>query len=413
VRGAGDLPALRVRFEEARVRAQRSGDADVEMRVWFSLGIVAYEAGEVAETLVHTGAGLARARELGVEWSFYGAELRHLEVVARYVAGDWDGSLAAAEVLARVPEMAAHVRADALLVLVGRGDPAARQTLAWAQGLASRWGSHVLLMLATVSAEIDLAVQAGDARTAVERARWADRRLAELWGEDRPATLRLAASALSGVADAAAVARSAGDAAAVADWVAEGEALAELARAAADAHDSAIGPMGIEARAWTARLEAELARVRGEAAPELWRTTVDHFGYGNVYEQARSRARLAEALLAGDDRAGAAAELHAAHEVAVRLRAAPLRSAVEALARRGRLDFPGLPRSVEVGAVLTPRETEVLALMAQGRTNRQIGAELFISEKTASVHVSNILAKLAAGGRTEAVAIAAARGLLG
>jgi DNA-binding NarL/FixJ family response regulator len=54
----------------------------------------------------------------------------------------------------------------------------------------------------------------------------------------------------------------------------------------------------------------------------------------------------------------------------------------------------------------------VLALMAQGRTNRQIGAELFISEKTASVHVSNILAKLGASGRTEAVAIAAARGLL-
>jgi filamentous hemagglutinin family protein len=50
--------------------------------------------------------------------------------------------------------------------------------------------------------------------------------------------------------------------------------------------------------------------------------------------------------------------------------------------------------------------------MAQGRTNRQIGAALYISEKTASVHVSNILGKLAAGGRTEAVAIAAQRGLL-
>ena len=62
--------------------------------------------------------------------------------------------------------------------------------------------------------------------------------------------------------------------------------------------------------------------------------------------------------------------------------------------------------------MLTPREAEVLALLAQGRTNRQIGAELYISEKTASVHVSNILAKLGAGGRTEAVAIAAQRGLL-
>ena len=54
--------------------------------------------------------------------------------------------------------------------------------------------------------------------------------------------------------------------------------------------------------------------------------------------------------------------------------------------------------------MLTPREAEVLALLAQGRTNRQIGAELYISEKTASVHVSNIMAKLGASGRTEAVA---------
>ena len=54
----------------------------------------------------------------------------------------------------------------------------------------------------------------------------------------------------------------------------------------------------------------------------------------------------------------------------------------------------------------------MLALLAQGRTNRQIGAELYISEKTASVHVSNILAKLGAGSRTEAVAVAAQRGLL-
>ena len=62
--------------------------------------------------------------------------------------------------------------------------------------------------------------------------------------------------------------------------------------------------------------------------------------------------------------------------------------------------------------MFTPREAEVLALLAQGRTNRQIGAALYISEKTASVHVSNILAKLGANGRTEAVAIAASRGLL-
>ena len=65
-----------------------------------------------------------------------------------------------------------------------------------------------------------------------------------------------------------------------------------------------------------------------------------------------------------------------------------------------------------MAAVLTPREAEVLGLLALGRTNRQVGTELYISEKTASVHVSNIIAKLGASGRTEAVAIAAQRGLL-
>ncbi|WP_041795894.1 helix-turn-helix transcriptional regulator [Modestobacter italicus] len=412
VQGAGDLPTVRARLHEARLRAERSGDADVETRVWFSLAIVAHEAGELEETLAQAGAGLDRARALGVEWSFYGAELRHLEVVARYATGDWDGSLAAADELARVPDMAAHVRADGLLVLVGRGDPAVRERLAWAQGLATRWDSHVLLMLATVSAEIELAAAAGDARTAADRARWADERLHALWGEDRPATVRLAASAVGAVADAAATARANGDREALAGWVAEGEALAELARAAARAHDAAVGELGVEAQAWCARLEAELGRLRGSASPEAWRQVVELFGYGHVYEQARSRFRLAEALLAADDRPGAAVELTAAHEVAVRLGAAPLRTAVEALARRGRLELPGLPRPAEVSAVLTPREVEVLALMAQGRTNRQIGAELFISEKTASVHVSNILAKFGASGRTEAVALAAARGLL-
>jgi DNA-binding NarL/FixJ family response regulator len=96
----------------------------------------------------------------------------------------------------------------------------------------------------------------------------------------------------------------------------------------------------------------------------------------------------------------------------VRLGARPLREAIEALARRGRIELEGTGRIVETSAVFTPREAEVLALLAQGRTNKQIGAELYISEKTASVHVSNILAKLEANGRTEAVAIAAQRGLL-
>jgi len=61
---------------------------------------------------------------------------------------------------------------------------------------------------------------------------------------------------------------------------------------------------------------------------------------------------------------------------------------------------------------LTPREREILGLVALGRSNRQIGTQLFISAKTASVHVSNILAKLGVAGRGEAVAVARERGLL-
>jgi DNA-binding CsgD family transcriptional regulator len=60
---------------------------------------------------------------------------------------------------------------------------------------------------------------------------------------------------------------------------------------------------------------------------------------------------------------------------------------------------------------LTRRETEVLALVAEGRTNRQIGQALFITPKTASIHVSRILAKLGVAGRGEAAAVAHRLGL--
>jgi DNA-binding CsgD family transcriptional regulator len=408
--GGGD--DLTGRLEEALVRARRSGDTDVELRVLFNLATVPYEAGDVGAALRRVDTALARAAELGVEWSFYGAELRHLGVAARYVSGDWDGSLELAEGLARVPQMAAHVRAAGLLVLVGRGDPTAAERVVWARGLAAHLDAHVLLLLATAGAQIDLAAWAGDAGTAVARAREAVRQVRTYWDVDRLAVLRLVATALAPVGDAAAAARLQGDEAAVRRWVEAGEELAAAARSAVADRLRHVGPFGVEAAAWQARVEAEAARLAGRAEPALWRSAVAAFGYGHVYEQARSRWRLAEALLAADDRVGAGAELRAAAEVATRLGAAPLRSAVTALARRGRLELPGAGRVPDAAAVFTPREAEVLRLLAQGRTNRQIGAELYMSEKTASVHVSRILAKLGAGGRTEAVALAAARGLL-
>ncbi len=414
-RDEADYAAVQGRLAEALTRARRSGDLDVEMRVLFNQAIVAYEAGDVADTLRRSTAAVERACAVGVEWSFYAAELRHLQVVAGYMTGDWDLSLAAADQLARVPEMAAHVRAAGLLVQVGRGDPATEARIAWARTLSGRLGTQVMLMISLAAAEIDLAGWSGDAETAVRRAEEAVLRLAELWKVDRMAAVRLIAMALGAAADAAAAARLVRDTAAADRWVADGERLGALAADAVDAYTAAGFLVGPEGRAWQLRLDAEQARLTGKPGVEAWQAVVDAFaGLGHVYEEARSRWRLAEALLGADDREAAGAELRAAHEVAVRLGAAPLRSGVEALARRGRLEpvLPGAGRAVDPAAVFTPREAEVLALLAQGRTNRQIGAALFISEKTASVHVSNILTKLDAGSRTEAVAIAAQRGLL-
>jgi DNA-binding CsgD family transcriptional regulator len=98
----------------------------------------------------------------------------------------------------------------------------------------------------------------------------------------------------------------------------------------------------------------------------------------------------------------------------------PLRRELELLAQRGRarLEAPAEPSaataeapSVAASLGLTRREAEVLALVAAGRTNRQIGQALFITPKTASIHVSRILAKLGVAGRGQAAAIAHRLGL--
>ena len=98
------------------------------------------------------------------------------------------------------------------------------------------------------------------------------------------------------------------------------------------------------------------------------------------------------------------------------MEAAPLIDAADALARRARIRLDDAPEpepapreALPLG--LTPREHEVLLLVAEGRTNREIGELLYMSEKTASVHVSRILAKLDVGGRVEAAAVAHRLGL--
>jgi DNA-binding NarL/FixJ family response regulator len=182
----------------------------------------------------------------------------------------------------------------------------------------------------------------------------------------------------------------------------------DLARNAAD-HGAEGTPQGPEGQAWLARAEAERERAVSGPDPGAWAQAVAAFGYGDAYEQARGRRRLAEALLATERRDEAAAEAAAARQTAARLQASLLLEQLDELIRRGRLAHAPQPGE---RAALTAREHDVLRLVARGRSNRQIGEELFISGKTASVHVSNILSKLGAASRTEAVAIAYRDGLI-
>jgi DNA-binding NarL/FixJ family response regulator len=139
--------------------------------------------------------------------------------------------------------------------------------------------------------------------------------------------------------------------------------------------------------------------------------------WGDRWWWAVARALEGEAAGMAGAAHRAADALRDAHGAAVSMGAATLGAQIEAIARRSRLSLDA-PTPVTLGATtvdqlgLTPREAEVLSLVSAGLTNRQIGEQLFVSEKTASVHVSNILAKLGAAGRTEAVALARRRGLL-
>jgi DNA-binding CsgD family transcriptional regulator/tetratricopeptide (TPR) repeat protein len=194
-------------------------------------------------------------------------------------------------------------------------------------------------------------------------------------------------------------------------------ALIDRVRTATAAPEVVVTP-GVKANLLA--VEAEWSRVDGQSDPERWASSAQVWeALGYPWPVAYARWRQAEALLArGASRDAAAAALAKAWTPASEFGMQLLVARLELLARRARIELappPGgagpdgpaqQPAKVPDELGLTRREREVLALVADGRTNRQIAEALFISDKTASVHVSNILAKLGVANRGEAAAVA-------
>jgi len=402
----GDVAAARELLHAADRAAAAARNRPLELQARHALGAYELDLGNLAAASAALDQATELAEHSGLTWSGYGIDSRVLRCIVHYSAGNWDE---AERVAAAADERRPAVSAAALYVEVGRGRAAAGERLA---RLAPYRKADQYVAYLAGGCEADLARWQGQPERSSELARetlatqeeagapWV---LSAIW----PAALGLAAEG-----DLAERARAGGDQAAVKEHLAIGEDLLARAQGALRRARELGRQVGPEALAWLARAEAEWTRVEGRPDPARWAAAAEAFGYGYLYEEARCRWRLAEALLGEGDREAAAEAARAAHEIARRLGAGPLLAEVEALARRGRLDL-GVPPPRQPGEVggLTPRELEVLRLVAAGRSNGQIAEALFISRKTASVHVSNILAKLGVHTRTEAAAAAHRMGL--
>ncbi len=391
-------------LRDALERARQSGDGVTELRTRFNLASSRFYAGDVAGARKLVDESLTRADGLGLTWSSYGIALQWLAELVRYTAGDLSAGVPR-RAPAGLESTTTLVEAVRLYAAVARGDTDAVER---ATELMGEWHRDPMILHVAGGTAVDALTWAGRHDEAVTRAGRVLDDLSRTWSETFLGGIWHSALALAALADAAEDERLHGrDPAA---RVAVGDALVKRALSTAELERPRGGALGPEGRAWLARAQAEHARLLGRDDPTLWERAVEEFSTGFRYEAARSRWRWAAALLAAGDRAAAREQAALALAEAGQMGARPLADAVRALGRRARLDLPGVRLA---GAdVLTAREAEVLGLVAQGLTNRQIGERLFVSDKTVSVHVSNVLAKLAVSGRAEAVSVAHQRGLL-
>jgi DNA-binding CsgD family transcriptional regulator/tetratricopeptide (TPR) repeat protein len=419
----GAIAALREAIDIAR----RVRSPDDIGRGYVSLIDALGHCGRHAEAVVLVEEGLAAAREVGVERA-YARTIRLGGVPPSVASGAWDTARLLAAAALDDPRKGRSAEVYGLAYTccfdVASGDPDATARLARLSELVLDYPTEPHYEGPFHRANVEHLLWAGRPREALDAATFGLERLRPIEGHlHRVALQRLG---LWAIADLAQSVRARRDRSALAEVLARGEDLAEQ-----QATIVASVPAGSATRdpeAERASSIAELCRMRGTSSVDAWATAASMWeALGQPYPAAVARWRLAGAYLEAREGAGAATELGHAHATAVRLGATPLRLAIEGLARRARLDLsPGAIAGEkrptrergdstrdanEFG--LTKRELEVVRLVADGRSNRQIADELFISENTAGVHVSNILGKLGASSRAEAAAVAVRAGIAG